>query len=66
MNQDDTTFIALCIYAVQIPLSSFWLKRFRMGPMEWLWRLLTYGKKDAHQKISKSQSTYEARQMSMN
>ncbi|MGG4049458.1 DUF418 domain-containing protein [Paenibacillus favisporus] len=45
MNQDDTTIIALCIYAVQIPLSSFWLKRFRMGPMEWLWRLLTYGKR---------------------
>ncbi|MEK5643603.1 hypothetical protein BK138_00130 [Paenibacillus rhizosphaerae] len=45
VSVSETTLIALCIYAVQIPLSLLWLKRFRMGPMEWLWRLLTYGKR---------------------
>jgi len=24
-------------------VSAWWLKRFRFGPAEWLWRKLTYG-----------------------
>jgi len=32
------------IFALQIPFSMWWLKRFRFGPVEWLWRSLTYGK----------------------
>ena len=35
--------IAAVIIAVQIPLSAVWLKRFRFGPAEWVWRRLTYG-----------------------
>ena len=34
--------ITLLIFGLQIPLSHFWLKRFHYGPMEWLWRSLTY------------------------
>jgi uncharacterized protein len=30
-------------FAVQVPLSGWWLKRYEMGPMEFLWRKLTYG-----------------------
>jgi uncharacterized protein len=30
-------------FLVQIPLSRLWLRRFAMGPMEYLWRVLTYG-----------------------
>lgn len=36
--------IALVLFALQIPLSVWWLRRFRFGPVEWLWRSLTYGK----------------------
>lgn len=36
--------LCLGLYAVQIPLSVWWLSRFRMGPLEWVWRALTYGK----------------------
>jgi len=36
-------YIAL-FFALQCVLSRLWLSRFRMGPMEWLWRSLTYGK----------------------
>jgi uncharacterized protein len=32
------------IYSVQVPLSLWWLRHFRFGPMEWVWRSLTYGK----------------------
>ncbi len=35
------------IFAAQVALSSWWLGRFRFGPMEWLWRTLTYGKRQA-------------------
>jgi len=37
------TSIALIILALQIPLSALWLSRFRYGPVEWVWRRLTYG-----------------------
>ncbi len=39
-----TVPLALAIYAAQIAVSVWWLRRFRFGPMEWLWRTLTYGK----------------------
>jgi uncharacterized protein len=35
--------MAVVLYAVQIPLSRWWLNRFRFGPFEWIWRTLTYG-----------------------
>jgi uncharacterized protein len=36
--------LTFVIYILQIFLSTWWLKRFRFGPMEWLWRSLTYKK----------------------
>ncbi len=35
--------IAFTIVAVQLPLSHWWLTRYRFGPAEWVWRRLTYG-----------------------
>lgn len=37
--------IGLCVYALQIAYSNWWFKLFNYGPMEWIWRQLTYGKK---------------------
>jgi uncharacterized protein len=38
----------LLIVAVAFPLmvlwSGWWMRRFRFGPCEWVWRSLTYGK----------------------
>lgn len=31
------------IYAAQAVISPWWLTRYRFGPVEWLWRSLTYG-----------------------
>jgi uncharacterized protein len=33
---------AVVIFAVQIVVCQWWLRRFRFGPVEWLWRSLTY------------------------
>ncbi len=35
--------IAVTIIAMQIPISAWWLSRYRYGPVEWIWRRLTYG-----------------------
>lgn len=37
--------MTLVIYILQVIWSHYWLKHYRFGPMEWLWRTLTYGKK---------------------
>ena len=34
--------LTLVIYLLQIPISHWWMKRFKYGPAEWLWRSLTY------------------------
>lgn len=30
------------LYSAQVWFSNWWLERYRFGPMEWLWRALTY------------------------
>jgi uncharacterized protein len=35
-------FVVLAIWAFQLIISPIWLKYFQFGPMEWLWRSLTY------------------------
>lgn len=34
--------IVIAVFAVQVVWSHWWLKRFALGPVEWLWRALTY------------------------
>jgi uncharacterized protein len=33
---------AFALFALQLALSQLWLRRFRFGPVEWLWRSATY------------------------
>jgi uncharacterized protein len=39
------TLFAILVFVFQIILSTIWLKNFQYGPIEWLWRSLTYKKK---------------------
>ncbi|MEJ7775970.1 MAG: DUF418 domain-containing protein [Sphingomicrobium sp.] len=39
--------ICIAFFAFQMAYSHWWLARFRFGPMEWLWRALTYGERRA-------------------
>ncbi len=36
--------LTFLIYMLQVLLSVWWLRHFRFGPAEWLWRTLTYGR----------------------
>lgn len=39
------TWIAVGVFALQVIFAELWLSKFQMGPLEWLWRKGTYGKK---------------------
>jgi len=36
--------ITLGIFTLQAIFAHAWLARFRFGPMEWVWRTMTYGR----------------------
>lgn len=40
----SSLWIALAFFPLQALLSWWWLRQFRYGPLEWLWRCLTYRK----------------------
>jgi uncharacterized protein len=58
-------FVVLAIWIFQLIVSPIWLKHFQFGPLEWLWRSLTYWKlqpmrrktKDISVPLSKVQTT---------
>ncbi len=37
--------IVLAAWLLMLAWSKPWLARFRYGPLEWLWRCLTYGQR---------------------
>lgn len=36
--------VTVVFFAAQVAFSNWWVSHYRFGPMEWLWRGLTYGK----------------------
>jgi len=44
MNRLNQLLLVLATWVVIVFFSRIWLKYFRFGPLEWLWRSLTYGK----------------------
>lgn len=43
LSASQAMVLGIAVYVTQVVLSRCWLKRFRFGPMEWLWRTLMYG-----------------------
>nr|WP_298369463.1 DUF418 domain-containing protein [uncultured Lutibacter sp.] len=44
LSPSKTFLTAIMVFAFQILFSKIWLKYFRFGPLEWIWRCLTYRK----------------------
>ena len=44
-NRFELIFFIFPIWIFQLLISPWWLKRFRFGPAEWVWRSLTYWQK---------------------
>ena len=40
----DLVIAVAIFFVIQVPLSRWWLSRYQIGPMEYLWRVLTYGR----------------------
>ena len=36
--------VVLGIWVLQLAVSPWWLRHFRFGPLEWLWRSASYGR----------------------
>ena len=43
LERTSLYLIVPCIWLFQLGSSVWWLRYFRFGPMEWIWRWLTYG-----------------------
>lgn len=43
-TRPERVALVIGLFAAQCILSPIWLSKFQFGPMEWLWRTLTYGK----------------------
>lgn len=43
MSAAPALVLGLAVFMAQIALSRWWLRRYRFGPIEWLWRTLMYG-----------------------
>jgi len=42
LNRVEQLWVVLVIWFILIVGSSLWLSWFRFGPLEWIWRMLTY------------------------
>ena len=42
-----TLLLGIGVFAAQCAFSALWLRRYRYGPLEWLWRALMYGRTPA-------------------
>lgn len=42
MGRAAQLLLVLLVFAAQVAASHWWLRRFRYGPVEWLWRSATY------------------------
>lgn len=42
MSRSELLLIVAGVWMLQLTISPLWLSWFRMGPLEWLWRSLTY------------------------
>lgn len=43
VSRTGQALVVVGVWALQLALSSLWLRHFEFGPFEWLWRTLTYG-----------------------
>ncbi len=43
LSRVQLLYVVLPVWGVNLVFSRWWLGRYRFGPLEWLWRSLTYG-----------------------
>ena len=57
LQRYELYYVVLAVWLLEIIWSHIWLRYFRFGPLEWLWRSLTYWKKQPWKKEHSSTDT---------
>jgi len=52
LQRYEIYYVVIVVWVIEIAWSHLWLRFFRFGPLEWLWRSLTYWKKQPMKKQS--------------
>lgn len=61
ISHSTAALIAVGVLLVQLAISPVWLRHFRFGPLEWLWRTLTYLKPQPMRRASSAQLEHPLR-----
>lgn len=56
LQRHELLYVVFSIWIFQLIISPIWLKYFQYGPLEWLWRNLSYQKMHAFRKVKIFQS----------
>ncbi|WP_162946360.1 DUF418 domain-containing protein [Chitinophaga barathri] len=54
MERYELYIVTGCVWIFQVIFSNIWLKYYRFGPFEWVWRSLTYWKKQPFKRSTPS------------
>lgn len=57
MQRYELYYVVVSVWVFEIILSHLWMRYFSFGPFEWLWRSLTYWKKQPFLKVRNLEST---------
>ncbi|MGZ3952745.1 MAG: DUF418 domain-containing protein [Flavisolibacter sp.] len=57
LQRYEAYYIVAAIWLFQIVTSHLWLRYFKFGPFEWVWRSLTYLKKQPMRRVSSTAAT---------
>lgn len=52
LQRFELYYVVFGIWVFQLIVSPIWLKYYRFGPLEWLWRSLTYKKRQPMRRIT--------------
>jgi uncharacterized protein len=53
LERHELYYVVAAIWLVQLIWSPLWLRRFRFGPAEWVWRSLTYWKRQPMRQVTR-------------
>lgn len=57
LERHQLYYVVFAIWAAQLVISPIWLRHFRFGPVEWLWRSLTYAKRQPMRREAEAAAT---------
>jgi uncharacterized protein len=51
LHRHELYYVVFGVWLFQLIVSPIWLKYFRFGPLEWMWRSLTYWEKQPFKRL---------------